>query len=208
MPESLKIVPLGAEESLLDYPPEQLYVRWAAPASIGFHLLLVVVVLVLAYVHHIRSLRDMMTASINQLPIDQLQVILIDENKPPPPTDHPLWIKQLIIPKVKPPPPPPPPPKPKPKPVPVRMVPRLIVGSHHLPVPGYPPDAYAQHIEGTVMVQVSFDASGGVAEAEVVESSGSALLDSATRHFILENWHEVDMAGQTQTVPIQYAFPH
>jgi TonB family protein len=82
------------------------------------------------------------------------------------------------------------------------------VGSHQLPVPGYPGEAYAQHIEGTVMMRVSFDASGGVSNAEVVDSSGSALLDSSTRHFILENWHEVDMAGQTQTVPIQYAFPH
>jgi outer membrane biosynthesis protein TonB len=58
------------------------------------------------------------------------------------------------------------------------------------------------------MVQVSFDGSGGVVSAEVVSSSGSALLDGETRHFILSNWREADMAGQVQTVPIQYVMPH
>jgi TonB family protein len=163
----------------------------------------------LAYFHHIKSLRDMMTASITQLPIEQIQILLIDDKKPPPPTDHPLWIKQLIIPKVKPPPPPPPPkPKPKPKPQMVRVVPKLIVGSNSLPSPSYPAEAYQQHIQGTVMIQVSFDGTGAVSDAEVVESSGSALLDSETRHFILEHWKSLAFAGQTQTVPIQYVMPH
>lgn len=150
----------------------------------------------------------MMTASIAQLPDDQLQVILIDDNKPPPPTDNPLWVKQLIVPKVKPPPPPPPPPKPKPKPQVIRVVPRLVVGSHNLPTPNYPMEAYRSHIEGTVLLRVSFDGSGGVIDAEVINSSGSAILDGGARHFILENWRSVDFAGQVQTVPIQYVLPH
>jgi TonB family protein len=207
MADTLKLVETTGND-LLDYPPERLYVRWAAPAAIGFHLLLAAIVLLLAYFHHIQSLRDLMTASITQLPIDQIQILLIDDKKPPPPTDHPLWIKQIIIPKVKPPPPPPPPPKPKPKPQAVRVVPRLIVGSEDLPTPSYPMDAFEAHIEGTVMIQVSFDGTGAVSTAEVVESSGSAILDSGARHFILENWHSLKFAGQTQTVPIQYVIPH
>jgi TonB family protein len=210
MAETLKLVPVnGNADALLDYPPERLYVRWAAPASIGFHVLLAVIVLVLAYLHHITSLRDLMTASISQLPTDQIQILLIDENKPPPPTADPVWIKQLIIPKVKPPPPPPPPkPKPKPKPQPVHIVPKLMVGGRTLPSPSYPMDAYQAHIQGTVMIQVTFDGSGSVSNAEVVESSGSALLDSSARHDILSNWHDPDFAGQTQTVPIQFVIPH
>jgi TonB family protein len=208
MGETLKMVQPMAEDSIHDYPPEHIYVRWAAPASIGFHLLLVGIVVLVAYVNHVRSLRDLMTASMPQLPMDQLQVILIDDNKPPPPTDNPLWIKQLIIPKVKPPPPPPPPPKPKPKPQVVRVVPHLVVGSHHLPTPSYPIEAFRNHIEGTVLMKVAFDGSGGVVAAEVISSSGSSVLDSETRHFILQNWREADMAGQVQTVPIQYVLPH
>jgi TonB family protein len=211
MAETLKLVPSeGEADALLNYPPERLYVRWAAPASLAFHVLLASIVLILAYLHHITSLRDLMTASITQLPVDQIQILLIDENKPPPPTDHPLWIKQLIIPKVKPPPPPPPPPKPKPKPKPqmVRIVPKLIVGGRSLPAPSYPMEAYEAHIQGTVMIQVVFDGSGGVERAEVVESSGSPVLDSSARHDILSNWHDPDFAGQTQTVPIQFVIPH
>jgi TonB family protein len=208
MANTFKLVEPLAGDALHGYPPEQLYFRWAAPAAIGLHVLIASIVLVLAYLHHIQSLRDLMTASITQLPIDQIQILLIDDKKPPPPTDHPLWIKQLIIPKVKPPPPPPPPPKPKPKPPTVRIVPRLIVGSNSLPSPDYPPEAYAERIQGTVMITVSFDGVGNVEDAEVVSSSGSALLDSETRHFILEHWRSAAFAGQTQTVPIQYVMPH
>lgn len=203
MAVTLKMVQPKAEDTIHDYPPEQRYVGWGTTASIGFHLLLVSIVALLAYLNHVRSLRDMMTASVAQLPDDQIQVVLIDINKPPPPTDHPLWIKQLIIPKDKPLPPPPPPP-PKPKPVPVRQVPRLIVGSHSLPTPDYPLEAYRSGIQGTVMLCVSFDGSGGVISAEVVSSSGSVVLDSGARHYILEHWRSIDFAGQTQTVPIRY----
>ena len=210
MADTLKLVEPLAGDALHDYPPEQLYLRWAVPAAVGFHVLMASTVLVLAYLHHIQSLREMMTASITQLPTDQIQILLIDDKKPPPPTDHPLWIKQLIIPKVKPPPPPPPPPNPKPKPKPqaIRLVPRLIVGSNSLPSPSYPPEAYQERIQGTVMITVSFDGVGNVADAEVVSSSGSALLDSETRHFILEHWRSAAFSGQTQTVPIQYVLPH
>jgi TonB family protein len=191
-----------------DYPAEKVYIPWGAIASISLHLAVGGIILWIAYLGHVRSLRDLMTASIPQMPQDQLDVLLIDEKKEPPPTDNPLWIKQLIIPKVKPPPPPPPPPKPKPKPQQIHFVQKLSVGSHSLPTPTYPMEALRNRIQGTVLMRVSFDGSGGVVSAEVASSSGSGVLDNETRHFILSNWHEADMAGQTQTVPIQYVLPH
>jgi protein TonB len=209
MAASFQLDPPTAEESLLNYPPEQRYLGWGTSAAFSFHVLVMVIVLALAYVNHIRSLRDLMTASVPQPPLDQIPVVLIDDNKQPPPTNNPLWIKQLIIPKDKPPPPPPPPPpKPKPKPQVVRFVPKITVGSHNLPAPSYPMEALRNRIQGTVVLRVSFDGSGGVTNAEVVSSSGSGILDSGARHDILANWHEVDMAGQTQDVPIQFVLPH
>ena len=208
MAHTLKIETMDGT-TIHDYPPEKAYVPWGAFASVSLHLAVAGIVLWLVYLNHVRSLRDLMTASIQQLPPEQLDVILIDDNKPPPPTDDPLWIKQHVIPKVKPPPPPPPKPKPKPKPKPqIRFVPKITVGSHNLPTPSYPVEAWRNRIQGTVLIQVTFDGSGSVVDAQVVTSSGSGVLDSETRHFILSNWHEVDMAGQTQTVPIQYVLPH
>jgi len=207
MGDTLRMFPAMEETGIHDYPEEKRYTPWGMSASVGFHLTVFGVILWLAYLNHIRSLRDMMTASISQLPVDQLEILLIDEKKEPPPTSNPLWIKQLIIPKVKPPPPPPPPPKPKPKPVAVRQVARLIPGSNSLPRPSYPMEAYRDHIEGTVVLRVGFDGSGTVYDAEIEESSGSPVLDSWSRHFILSNWHDPDFAGQVQDVPIQYVIP-
>jgi TonB family protein len=207
MAETLRMVPAMEETGIHDYPPEKQYVSWGLVASIGFHLTVMGIVLWLAYLNHIRSLRDLMTATIVQQPVDQLEILLIDEKKEPPPTDNPLWIKQLIIPKVKPPPPPPPKPKPKPKPQPVRLVQRIVVGAHGLPTPEYPIEAFRDHIEGTVELQVAFDGSGSVISAEVTSSSGSAILDNGAKHYILANWHSEYFAGTTQEVPIQYVIP-
>jgi TonB family protein len=206
MAEALRMFPSMTGEGIHDYPREKLYVPWGMIASLAFHGAIIGVVLWVAYLHHIRSLREMMTASIADLPQDQLEILLVDDKKEPPPTDNPLWIKQLIIPKIKPPPPPPPPPKPKPKQV-MRVVQHLVVGSHNLPRPRYPMEAYRDHIQGTVTMHVSFDGAGGVISAEVVDSSGSPILDSETRNFILGNWHDPDFAGQTDDVPIQYVLP-
>ncbi|MEJ0000706.1 MAG: energy transducer TonB [Verrucomicrobiota bacterium] len=194
------------EAAVHDYPAEKIYAPWGMFASVAFHLTIVGIVIWLAYENHIRSLRDMMTAAIVDQPPQQLEVLLIDDKKEPPPTDHPLWIKELLIPKVKP-PPPPPKPKPKPKPVVARAVPKLVPGTHSLPRPSYPLEAYENHIQGTVRLRVAFDGTGNVIDAEVVDSSGSSVLDSETRHFILSNWHDPDFAGQVQEVPIQYVLP-
>jgi len=206
MAETLRMVPAMEETGIHDYPPEKRYVSWGLGASIGFHLAIVGVVLWLAYLHQMHRLGNVMTASIVELPIDQVEILVIDDKKVPPPTDNPLWIKQLVIPKVKP-PPPPPPPKPKPKPVPMRHVPRYDPNSPGLPRPQYPEEAYENHIEGTVEMKVLFDASGGVIDAIVVESSGAAILDTSTRHWILSHWHDPQYAGQVLEMPIAYQFP-
>jgi TonB family protein len=206
MAELLTMVPSMEETGIHDYPPEKRYLFSGFSVSFGIHCAIVGIIALMAYLHHIRSLRDMMTATVVQLPPDQLEILLIDEKKEPPPTTNPLWIKQLIIPKVKP-PPPPPPPKPKPKPQPVRLVQHITVGAHGLPTPEYPIEAYRDHVEGTVELEVAFDASGGVSSAEVTSSSGSAILDNGAKHYVLANWHSDYFAGTVQTVPIQYVIP-
>jgi TonB family protein len=215
MPEILHIDP-AAEASLQNYPPEHKFVRWGTTASISVHLLVAAIVLIIAYLNHIKSLRDLMSAAIvAQPPPDEIEIIFPPDETPPPPTDHPEFIKQILM---KPPPPPPiikPKPKPKPKPEPIvqhHSVPHppapapqhLRVGSDSFPVPSYPAQARQMRIQGTVLVRVSFNGSGGVENAEVDSSSGSGILDNSACHFIIENWHDPAFAGQTQTVPIRY----
>ncbi len=53
-------------------------------------------------------------------------------------------------------------------------------------------------------MNVQFDSRGSVAQAEVAQSSGVALLDSETRSFIRAHWHSPSYAGQTVSVPVQY----
>jgi len=207
MAETLRFVPSMEETGIHDYPAEKTYTPWGLIGSIGFHVAVVALILWLAYVQHIRSLKDMMTATIVQTQVDDIQILVIDEKKEPPPSANPLWIKQLIIPKNKPPPPPPPKPKPKPKPVAVHQVARLIPGSRSLPQPTYPMEAYQAHIQGTVVMKVGFDGAGNVIDAIVEQSSGSSVLDNWSRHWILTNWRDVDFAGQVQDVPIQYVIP-
>jgi protein TonB len=74
--------------------------------------------------------------------------------------------------------------------------------------PGYPTEAISRGETGTVMMLVEFNASGNVARAEVVESSGIPLLDSSTRSYIRQNWHSPEYAGQKITVPVEYKLTH
>jgi TonB family protein len=205
MAETLHMLPSMEETGIHDYPAEKRYTPWGLGASILFHLGILGLVLWIAYLHQMHRLGNVMTATIVELPIDQVEILVIDEKKEPPPTANPLWIKQIVIPKVK--PPPPPKPKPKPKPVAVRHVPQYDPNSPGLPRPEYPPDAYENHIEGVVEMKVIFDANGGVIDAVVSESSGSALLDSSSRHWILSHWHDPKYAGQVLQVPLSYELP-
>ena len=77
-------------------------------------------------------------------------------------------------------------------------------GKNILPHPPYPPAARDHGKEGIVLMSVTFNARGDVAQAEVTQSSGVQLLDRNTRSYIRENWHSTVYAGQTVHVPVQY----
>jgi TonB family protein len=202
---------------ITDYPAERTYAREAIGVSVGAHILVVVVIGIIALIFHVKSLRDLMLqgGSIEMHappPEEHIEVFLKDELPPPPPVVTPEFVREIV----KPPPPPPvviPKPKPKPKPEPtpvavqrprVEMESRLVVGTSGLPHPGYPNKAKLMRISGTVMISVTFDSTGKAVGAEVVSSSGSGLLDTPTRSFILENWSNESFAGKTETVPIEY----
>jgi len=68
----------------------------------------------------------------------------------------------------------------------------------------HPDEARSLHQTGTVLMNVQFDSSGSVADAEVAQSSGVKVLDSCTRSFIRAHWHSPEYAGQTISVPVQY----
>jgi protein TonB len=73
-----------------------------------------------------------------------------------------------------------------------------------LPHPPYPQEARELKQTGTVTLNVQFDSKGDVAHAEVAQSSGVPVLDSATRSFIRAHWHSPAYAGQLVSVPVQY----
>jgi TonB family protein len=73
-----------------------------------------------------------------------------------------------------------------------------------LPHPPYPEEARELRRIGTVVMSVLFDDKGDVARAEVTETSGVPLLDSATLSYIRQHWHSAAYAGQTVSVPVQY----
>lgn len=196
-----------------DYPPERNYAKEAIGVSFGAHIFVVVIIGIIALIFHVKSLRDLMLqgGSIEMHaapPEEKIEVFLKDELPPPPPVVNPEFIRQIVK-------PPPKPvvvekPKPKPQPTPtvsapkVQMESRLVVGTSGLPRPGYPIKAKLMHIQGTVMISVSFDSSGKAVGAEVVSSSGSGLLDGPTCSFILEHWTNAAFAGRTETVPVEY----
>jgi TonB family protein len=199
---------------LTDYPPERHYGREALSVSVGLHVFVVILIGVIALIFHINSLRDLMLkgGTIEQHvapPEQKIEVFLKDELPPPPPLPTPEFIRQIVK-------PPPKPvviekPKPKPQPTPPAEAPsrtdmesRLVVGTSGLPHPTYPTRAKLMHLQGTVMISVTFDSTGRVSNAEIVSSSGSGLLDEPTRSFILENWNKESFAGKTETVPVEY----
>jgi TonB family protein len=77
-------------------------------------------------------------------------------------------------------------------------------GENVLPHPPYPEDALDMHETGTVVMSITFNMAGNVAQAEVSQSSGVGLLDTSTRSFILSHWHSTTFAGQTVTQPVRY----
>jgi periplasmic protein TonB len=90
------------------------------------------------------------------------------------------------------------------KPAAATSVSSYAPGVNILPHPPYPLEARDRGQTGTVIMNVKFDAGGGVALAEVAQSSGVPILDSETRSFIRAHWHSPSYAGQTLSVPVQY----
>ena len=204
------------QKALIDYPKESKYVRWGMTASIGAHVLFALIVLILAWWNHIHDLRELMTSAIAmEPPPNEIEVVLPPDDTPPPPTDHPLFIKQIIqVPK------PPPLPKPKikpppPKPTPVIQHPhpavsrgpaqsQLVVGSSHFPQPSYTYALRKAGVSGPVGLSLTFDASGGISEAEVIAPNGSSLINNYTVQFVKENWHNPDFANRHVNVTVIY----
>ena len=79
-------------------------------------------------------------------------------------------------------------------------------GVNVLPHPPYPIEARNRGQTGTVVMNVQFDARGGVSAADVSQSSGVPILDSETRSFIRAHWHSPSYAGQTVRRP-WYSIP-
>jgi TonB family protein len=214
--------------SLTRYPGEEIYLRHGATASLGLHLFFAGLIVLIAFLTHIKSIEQLMAeggsiAQSGPAPEENIEVLLRpDDLPPPPPTDNPEFIKQVELPKpevV----PPPPIPVPQPKPVVVNKprftapkatgsgesatVSRLVVGTSGFPQPGYPYQAQQRHLTGTVSVSIVFDSSGSVSDVEVTSSSGVGILDSATVSFIQQHWHNESFAGRHASVPVEYRMP-
>jgi TonB family protein len=208
------------------YPGEEIYIREGATASFSLHLLVAGLVVLVAFLTHIKTIEQLMAegGSIAQngpAPQETMEVELRPEDlPPPPPTVNPEFIRQIELPKPVVTPPPPVPVPPPPKPVIVAKprftapkatgsgdsasVSRLVVGTSGFPQPSYPYQAEVRGQTGTVSVAVQFDGSGSVADVEVTTSSGVPILDSATTSFIQANWHNPGFAGRHATVPIRF----
>jgi len=204
------------------YPKEHRHVGRGVAVSIGIHVTVAALVCLIMYWLGIMSLRDLLMkggalAENGPAPEEPVAVDLVYEDPPPPPTPHPEFVEQTVKPKVV---PPPEIKKPVPKPV-TQIKPRYTapnahgegktqalsvarVGSSGLPAPSYPYAARNAGQEGTVGIEVVFGSDGAVSSAEVVQSSGSSILDVWTRNFVYGHWKNAQLANQTIHVPVVY----
>jgi outer membrane biosynthesis protein TonB len=53
-------------------------------------------------------------------------------------------------------------------------------------------------------MNILFDGQGNVARADIAQTSGVAILDSATRAYIRRHWHSDAYARRSVTVPVEY----
>ena len=204
------------------YPKEHRHVRSSVALSVGIHLLVSAIVCLVLYWLGFTSLKDLLThggaiAENGPAPEEPFLVEIVPEEVTPPPTPNPEFIQQVVKPKVVPPPPPPKKVvKQEPRPQPKFTAPNAHgqgisnalsvarVGSSGLPAPSYPVPAKDAGQQGTVTMHVTFGADGAVASADVVGSSGYAILDSWTRNFIFGHWKNASLANQTVHVPVVY----
>lgn len=72
------------------------------------------------------------------------------------------------------------------------------------PHPPYPLRAKMSHIEGKVQVRVDFAAKGNVEKVEILQSSGSPILDSNTSLYIRRYWRNLSGKQATHTLMMDY----
>jgi len=209
------------------HSPDDPHIKWGFAGSLGFHFLIISTILLVAFLTHVKSLEELMKesgsiATSGPAPEQPMEVVLQPDDTPPsPPIDHPDFIREIVKPKPVPVVPKLAPPKPKPiaQPKPKFTAPRatgsgetntiskLVIGSGGFPAPGYPIEAQIKHQTGTVLLNLQFDGSGSVAEAEVTESSGHSVLDANARQWVRMHWHNGSFANRIVSVPIQYTLP-
>jgi TonB family protein len=73
-----------------------------------------------------------------------------------------------------------------------------------LPKPPYPYAAIERQESGTVILKVSFNSSGKAVRVEMVNSSGSEILDNSSREWILYYWSNPSLANKTCQFPIHF----
>jgi protein TonB len=70
-------------------------------------------------------------------------------------------------------------------------------------LPEYPPEALEEGLEGTVRLLLELDAEGAVSKVEVLESSGSALLDAAAVR-AAKDWRAPRAGSRRIVVPVRF----
>lgn len=73
----------------------------------------------------------------------------------------------------------------------------------NLPMPPYPRAAREQGLEGTLLIEMIVSTSGAVASAELIESSGSEILDRICLETVLERW---DLGSRPEILRIRKRF--
>jgi TonB family protein len=206
------------------YPKEHQHVGRSLALSIFIHLTVAALVCAITWWLGITTLKDLLEkggaiAESGPAPEQPMTVELqYEDTPPPPPTPNPVFIQNIVKPKV--PPPPVPLKKPEVKPN-TRPKPRYTApnakgegkspnisaarpGTSGLPSPPYPYEALARNEGGTVGVEVVFGPDGSVKKAKVRQSSGVPLLDVSTLNFVYANWKNASLANTTIHVPVIY----
>ena len=73
------------------------------------------------------------------------------------------------------------------------------------PRPPYPRSQLLSRVQGTTTVHFTTDASGNVASATIVKSTGNAALDASTLSFVRANWR--GPANASRTTEFSYQIP-
>lgn len=88
------------------------------------------------------------------------------------------------------------------------QAPAAVDSHYHCPTPPYPAQARAMRLAGALKLRVTFDKDGPPLKVEVLESSGTAVLDEATADFVQQHWSSRGLtAVTTKTTIFDYRQP-